>query len=177
MNELKKLKLYRLLLYIWGLLIVTMLFFGIGTWQGIVINLIMIAVVQTFIGSVIKAHMKALESYVYHYNTWWWGKSLTVITSDGYGSCELCICDDYPEWGIINALMVHVRKRCHGLGKKLVLECERKGHEVGLNQFFLEVNKRNEWLLGYYKELGYEVCPDSDQENKAVWKMSKTIES
>lgn len=32
---------------------------------------------------------KGRSNYIHHVNTWWWGKTITLVSKDGYSTVEL----------------------------------------------------------------------------------------
>ena len=178
MKELKILKGLRVIGIVWAVSAFVLTFFGIGTWQWTACNLYMIGVGVYIITMTLRDYQRKVGRFVRHYNTWWWGRSVTVIAYDGTGMVELCIDDKHDDWGFINSLMVEPRQRRNGLGTALLLECERVGRECGLSKFFLTVRKDCQWRIEWYAKMGYELDEEDYGEGAEFeYRMYKMIET
>ena len=158
MKELKILKGLRVIGIVWAVSAFVLTCFGIGTWQWTACNLYMIGVGVYIINMTLRDYKRKVGRFVRHYNTWWWGRSVTVIAYDGTGMVELCIDDKHDDWGFINSLMVEPRQRRNGLGTALLLECQ--------------------WRIEWYAKMGYELDEEDYGEGAEFeYRMYKMIET
>ena len=177
MKELKILKCSRVISYVWAVAAVILTCLDIGTWQWTACNLYLLGIGLFITETTIRDHKRKVGRFVRHYNSWWWGRSVTIIAYNGSGMVELGMDDKYEGWGFINSLMVEPRERRCGLGTALLLECERIGRECGLSRFYLTVRKDCQWRIDWYKKMGYELdYEDWGEGSEYEYRMYKTIE-
>lgn len=92
-----------------------------------------------------------------HKNIWWWGVSETLITQNGVGVVEIQFDYDMPKTGYVKGLSVLENCRKRGLGTELLKACEKKAREKKMKFLQLDVQFDNEWLVNWYKRLGFEI--------------------
>ena len=108
---------------------------------------------------------------VYHYNTWWWGKSVNIIACGGHGICEVQFDSMFPEVAFVRDLSVTEEMRGQGVAKMLLQECERFAVNNGCKVIQLDA-ERGGWCAEWYKRLGFVVT----KKRKQVFEMKKTIQ-
>lgn len=102
---------------------------------------------------------------IYHTNRWYWGQSIDIIKNDA--TAMICVKFDEktaPNVGYICNLSVCNSARRKGAGYYMMLRalsiCRRQGVEFAR----LHVNKKQLWLVDWYKRLGFkELSEDSDE--------------
>lgn len=104
------------------------------------------------------------HDYICHYNEWWWGKTYQIITKDGYGTVEIQFDDSYPSIAFIKGLSVYKSKRKQGIGTELINWCNNFAIEKGYPFLQLSVNKEQDWLVNWYKTLGFVTIMKDDHE-------------
>ena len=92
---------------------------------------------------------------VEHYNTWWWGCTITIIIGEGFGTVDVQFDDNFPSVAFIKGLSVIESERKKGLGKELIDQCVILA--LRENKQFLQLSfiKENDWLVRWYKRLGF----------------------
>lgn len=100
---------------------------------------------------------------IVHKNKWWWGESINLIESNGLAQVDVSFQDEYPEHGYVGSLMVFERYRKKGFATILMQAVEDIARERGLYYLYMGVNKQApQWLLDWYKRIGYEENGDQD---------------
>lgn len=110
------------------------------------------------------------EEFVYHYDKWWWGKSVHVVSHNGHGICEVQFDDDFPEIAFVRGLSVTEEYRGKGVATSLLQECERLARNNGRNIIKLDA-ERDGWCCGWYKRLGFIVL----KTRKRIYEMQKIL--
>ena len=91
---------------------------------------------------------------IWHHNTWPWGKTIRIVTSDGSAIVEMSFEDINPGVCYISGLSVIPPKRRRGIAKHLMFACENYCRENGI--FRLDLNSvMEDWVMEFYKKLGY----------------------
>ncbi len=99
--------------------------------------------------------------YIQHINTWWWGKTITLVHKDGIATVEVQIDDNYPATAFIKGLSVFTLQRKKGYGTEMLQLCEDVAKKEGKLFLRLSANIQEEWLVNWYKSLGYVIyCSD-----------------
>ena len=87
-----------------------------------------------------------------------WGKSSTLLDRKGRGSVTIQADNNYPNWGHVCDLCVVEWERRKGIGSALMVKSEEIVKECfGLNEVRLDVERYKDWMVEWYKKLGYEV--------------------
>ena len=94
---------------------------------------------------------------IIHKNLWWWGVSETYITNDGAGIVEIQYDYDMPNTGYIKGLSVLEGRRQQGVGTELINACVCSAVNRGMKFLQLDVEQGDDWLLEWYKRLGFEI--------------------
>ena len=92
---------------------------------------------------------------VEHFNKWWWGNTFTLIAGEGLGIVEVQLDDNYPSIAFVKGLSVLESERQKGLGKELLDQCVILALREQKQFLQLSVNKENNWLVRWYKRLGF----------------------
>ena len=92
--------------------------------------------------------------FVKHENTWPWGESTIIITSDGCGTITVQFDKFFEDEAFITSLSVHKSKRNKGYGSTLLKEAERYALERGMKKVALRADKNN-WVYDWYIRNGY----------------------
>ena len=98
--------------------------------------------------------MKGLGNYRQHINTWWWGKTITLLSTDGYSTVELQFDNSLPNMAVIKGLMVFSTRQREGYATEMMNLCEHIAKKEGAKFLQLSVNKEQGWLVDWYKRLG-----------------------
>lgn len=110
------------------------------------------------------------EEFVYHYDKWWWGRSVTIASNGGHGLCEVQFDKSFPDTAFIRGLSVTEDYRGQGIGKMLIEECERFARNNECKYIKLDA-ERGGWCFEWYKRLGYQVL----KRRKYIIEMIKTV--
>lgn len=92
---------------------------------------------------------------VEHFNKWWWGSTFTLIADEGLGIVEVQLDDKYPSIAFVKGLSVFESERQKGLGKELLDQCVILALREQKQFLQLSVNKEKDWLVRWYKRLGF----------------------
>ena len=101
---------------------------------------------------------------VEHLNKWWWGCTFTLIVGDGLGIVEVQFDDNYPSVAFIKGLSVIESERQKGLGKELIDQCVLIALREQKQFLQLSANKKKDWLVRWYKRLGFVIYMTDDNE-------------
>ena len=107
---------------------------------------------------------KGMHNYIHHVNTWWWGKTITLVSKDGYSTVELQFDDNYPSIAFIKGLSVFSTHRKEGYGTEIMGCCEAVAKKEGYTFLQLSVNKEQDWLVEWYKHLGFVIIMKDEHE-------------
>lgn len=99
-----------------------------------------------------------------HFNKWWWGCTFTLVTDNGNGIVELQIDNNYPSTAFVKGLSVLEKDRWKGIGSELIEHCELIAQREGKSLLQLTVNKEQEWLVDWYKRIGFQRTMIDDHE-------------
>lgn len=102
-----------------------------------------------------KLYCKGQNNYIYHINTWWWGKTITLVSKDGYSTVELQFDNSMPNIAVIKGLMVFTTRQKEGYGTEMMNICEYTAKKEGAKFLQLSANKEQDWLVEWYKKLGF----------------------
>ena len=94
---------------------------------------------------------------IVHKNQWWWGVSETIIVDGGIGVVEIQYDYDMPNTGFIKGLSVLEGRRQQGIGTELINACVCSAINRGKKFLQLDVEQDKEWLIEWYKRLGFEI--------------------
>ncbi len=106
------------------------------------------------------------KHYIYLMASWWWGKSITVNTSDAMATVTLSVLDG-EEYGCVDGLIVHESQRRKGVGREMMQEIERFARVMGLKGLYLGARKTS-FVAAWYMRLGYHVCEDNTTDNRGL---------
>ena len=95
-----------------------------------------------------------LSEYVWHRNTWPWGKSVRIIKSDGSAVVDMYFEDDNPGVCHISGLMVEESQRRKGFAKRLMDVCEDYCLEHGIFRIDLD-SVLTDWVRSFYMRRGF----------------------
>jgi GNAT superfamily N-acetyltransferase len=91
---------------------------------------------------------------IWHHNTWPWGKTVRIVTSDGSAIVEMSFEDINPGVCYLSGLSVIPPKRRKGIAKLLMFACESYCRENGI--FRIDLNSvLTDWVQEFYKKCGY----------------------
>lgn len=117
---------------------------------------------------------KGMYNYIHHVNTWWWGKTITLVSKDGYSTVELQFDYNYPSIAFIKGLSVFQTRRKEGYGTEIMGCCEAVAKKEGYAFLQLCVNKEQNWLVDWYKRLGFIVIMKDEHEFTMLKVLEKT---
>lgn len=115
-----------------------------------------------------------MHNYIHHVNTWWWGKTITLVSKDGYSTVELQFDYNYPSIAFIKGLSVFQTRRKEGYGTEIMGCCEAVAKKEGYAFLQLCVNKEQNWLVDWYKRLGFIVIMKDEHEFTMLKVLEKT---
>ena len=95
-----------------------------------------------------------LPEFVWHRNTWPWGKSVRIIKSDGSAVIDMYFVDDNPGVCQISGLLVEESQRRKGFAKRLVAVCEAYCLEHGIFRIDLD-SVLTDWVQEFYMRCGF----------------------
>ena len=105
-----------------------------------------------------------MQIYTKIENTWSWGVSIDIIRTDGIGIICVKLDNDYPITAFISDLTVHLHYRDNGIGRELMDKALEVAKEKGMKFAELNADKNNDWLVAWYKSLGFEItCIGKDE--------------
>lgn len=104
------------------------------------------------------------KRFVYLNSNWWWGKNVTIITSDAMATVEVGANNETPDYGYVSGLLVHESQRRKGVGRELMQEVERQARAMGMKHLYLGARKTS-FVVGWYMRMGYRVCEECTEEN------------
>lgn len=103
-----------------------------------------------------------MKDYVRIDNQWKWGHSITII--DRAASIEIKIQDNSKNCAFLSTLQVHPDFQRQGIATKLMNICEEIIYREYTSEFIsLYVEKDVEWLVNWYKKLGYSILWETDE--------------
>ena len=108
--------------------------------------------------------MKGLSNYRQFINTWWWGKTITLVSTDGYSTVELQFDDSLPNMAVIKGLMVFTTRQREGYGTEMMNICEHIAKKEGMKFLQLSVNKEHVLLVNWYERLGFTIIQIDEHE-------------
>lgn len=111
------------------------------------------------------------NNYIHYVNTWWWGKSITLIRKGGYSKVELAFDDDMPNTVTIRGLMVFTTRRRSGIGAEMMKCCEDIAREQKMRFLQLSANKDQSWLVDWYTRLGFVTIMKDEHEYTMIKKL------
>lgn len=101
---------------------------------------------------------------IYHNCTWWWGETVKIFLSSGEGTIEVQIEKATPNTAYFIGLSVLPESRRHQLGTQLIAYATKVAIDKGLKFLQLTADKTNEWLVNWYKRLGFEIWSEEEHE-------------
>lgn len=99
---------------------------------------------------------------IYHNCTWWWGETVKIILSSGQGTIEVQLDKSTPNIAYFSGLSVLPECRRKQLGKQLIEYATNIAIDKGKKFLQLSVEKNNEWLINWYKRLGFDILSDEE---------------
>ena len=104
---------------------------------------------------------------VIHNNNYWWGHSQHIIIDNGCGIITCSFIDDEPNTCWLSSLSVVEEKRKQGRGTRLIELAKMLAADNDCTALMLRVEKNVEWLVNWYKRLGF-VIDDSYEDEHYV---------
>lgn len=111
-----------------------------------------------------KEYCPGISNYRQYVNTWWWGKTITLVSTDGYSTVELQFDNSLPNIAVIKGLMVFQPRLREGYGTEMMNICEHIAKKEGAKFLQLSANKEQDWLVDWYKRLGYTIVQIDEHE-------------
>ena len=105
---------------------------------------------------------------IYHNCTWWWGETVKIILSSGQGIIEVQLDKSTPNIAYLSGLSVLLECRRQQLGKHLIEYATNVAIDKGKKFLQLSVEKNNEWLINWYKRLGFEIWSEEEHEYSMI---------
>ena len=99
---------------------------------------------------------------IYHNCTWWWGEIVKIILSSGQGIIEVQLVKSTPNIAYLSGLSVLTECRRQQLGKQLIEYATNIAIDKRKKFLQLSVEKNNEWLMSWYKRLGFEIWSEEE---------------
>lgn len=105
-----------------------------------------------------------MHNYIHHVNTWWWGKTITLVSKDGYSTVEIQFDKNLPNTAFIKGLMTFTTRQKEGYGTEMMKLCEYIAKKEKMKFLQLSANKEQDWLVEWYKRLGFETLQIDEHE-------------
>lgn len=102
--------------------------------------------------------------FILHVNKWYWGETHTIVSDDGKGVVDVQFDDTMPNVAFIKGLSVFEDERKRGVGTKLMHLAHAEGRAKGKEFAQLCANKAQDWLVAWYKDLGYKILYSDEHE-------------
>ena len=104
-----------------------------------------------------------MENVIIHTNDWVWGTSVDIIRDNG--TAYICVKFDkeYPDVAYLCALSVYEPVRRLGLGKIMMAYALLIAQRNDKSWARLYVEKDKEWLVQWYKSLGFKIFMEDDK--------------
>lgn len=114
--------------------------------------------------SIFSTALKWFPDYICHYNTWWWGITLTLVHNKGIATVELQFDNEYPNVAFIKGISVVPDSRTKGYGTQMMELCEKLAKDAGMKMLQLAAEKENNWLVQWYNKCGFVIYGLSEHE-------------
>ena len=101
---------------------------------------------------------------IYHNCTWWWGDTVVIFLANGEGTIEVQLEKSTPNTAYLRGLSVLPESRRHQLGTQLIAYATKVAIDKGMKFLQLTADKTNEWLVNWYKRLGFEIWSEEEHE-------------
>lgn len=111
-----------------------------------------------------KLYIKGQNNYIYHINTWWWGKTVTLVSKDGYSTVEIQFDNSLPNIAVIKGLMVFTTRQKEGYGTEMLNLCHEVARKEKAQFLQLSVNKEQDWLVDWYRRFGFVIIQIDEHE-------------
>jgi len=98
----------------------------------------------------------------FHNNSWWWGKTCTIVLEGGVGIIELQFDKTSPNTAFLSGLSVLPDSRNKGLGTTLLAMAAEYAEKHGYKFLQMTAEKDKLWLVEWYKRLSFEVWEEKD---------------
>ena len=105
---------------------------------------------------------------IYHNCTWWWGETVKIFLSGGEGTIEVQLDKSTPNTAYLSGLSVLPESRRQQLGKQLIEYATNVAIDKGKKLLQLSAEKNNDWLVNWYKRLGFEVWSEEEHEYSMI---------
>ena len=105
---------------------------------------------------------------IYHNCTWWWGETVKIFLSSGEGIIEVQLDKSTPNTAYLSGLSVLPECRRQQLGKQLIEYATNVAIDKGKKFLQLSAEKNNEWLINWYKRLGFEIWSEEEHEYSMI---------
>ena len=96
----------------------------------------------------------ALRKYLQTANNW---LELLRVAGSAVGYCGCAVAAEEPQSLKLGQLYLLDSHRGMGLGRLMLSHVERRAENLGLHTIVLQVNKRNEAALAFYKSAGFTI--------------------
>jgi ribosomal protein S18 acetylase RimI-like enzyme len=96
----------------------------------------------------------ALRTYLQTATSW---LELLRVAGSAVGYCGCAVVAEQPQSLKLGQLYLLDSHRGMGLGRFMLSHIERRAENLGLHTIFLQVNKRNEAALAFYKAAGFTI--------------------
>lgn len=111
-----------------------------------------------------KEYCPGISNYRQYVNTWWWGKTITLVSTDGYSTVELQFDNSLPNIAVIKGLMVFTTRQRKGYGTEMMNLCEYIAKKEEMKFLQLSVNKEHVLLVNWYERLGFTIIQIDEHE-------------
>ena len=105
---------------------------------------------------------------IYHNCTWWWGETVEIILLSGQGIIEVQLVKSTPNIAYLSGLSVLPECRRQQLGKQLIEYATNIAIDKRKKFLQLSVEKNKEWLINWYKRLGFEIWSEEEHEYSMI---------
>lgn len=104
------------------------------------------------------------ENYIFHWNEWWWGRTVTLVSKGGYASVELQFDNSLPNMAVIKGLMVFTTRQRKGYGTEMLNICHEIARSEHITFLQLSANKEQQWLVDWYERFGFTIIAKDEHE-------------
>lgn len=111
------------------------------------------------------------NNIITHTNDWWWGFSVDIVRNDGFGVVCVKFDKDYPNAAYICDLSVYEYCRKQGYGTELMYHAFDIARRHDKSFVLLRVDKTKDWLVHWYKVLGFEILSEDEHEYEMIKKV------
>lgn len=92
--------------------------------------------------------------FIWHHNTWPWGRTVRIISADGMAIVEMSFENDNAGVCFLSGLSVAEPQRRKGIATHLMFACESYCRANGM--FRIDLNSvLTDWVQDFYKKCGF----------------------